>query len=315
LVRGKSRGGKGFPVGSDGAVGLSESLGDGYLTSRELKVFGEGGSVVEVARHRFLAGEVECPPLAGHALVVHLGGPNRLSARVGGRVRERIEGRGDVTVYPARSPIWFAGEASEDVNVLLGSGFVRRVAEESGADPGGFEVLDRFCERDEPMERLMLSFLPELESGGLGGELYGESLASALAVHLLREHSSLGEKAKRRVARKPKPGGLSKRALRAATDYVGDNLASGLSLEEIAKAANLSPYHFARLFKESTGLSPHQYVIRERVERAKGLLRGTDLPVGEIARACGFSHHQHLARHFSRLTGTSPTRFRAEASR
>jgi AraC family transcriptional regulator len=165
------------------------------------------------------------------------------------------------------------------------------------------------------MERLMLSFLPELESGGLGGELYAESLANALAVHLLRQHSSLGEKAKRKIASEPKPSGLPARQLRRALDYIGDNLASDLSLEEMAGAANLSPYHFARLFKESTGLPPHQYVIRERVERAKGLLAGTDRPVGEVARLCGFATQSHLARHFGRLVGATPARFRRETTR
>ena len=123
---------------------------------------------------------------------------------------------------------------------------------------------------------------------GLGGGVYAESLATALAVHLLREHSSLGERTKRRVAREPK-GGLSGRALEQALDHIGDNLSADLSLAGIAAAANASPYHFARLFKDSTGLSPHQYVIRERVGKAKGLLLETQMPLGGVARACGFA--------------------------
>jgi AraC family transcriptional regulator len=162
--------------------------------------------------------------------------------------------------------------------------------------------------KDPQMERLMLSFLPELETGGMGGGLYAEGLATALAVHLLREHSSLGHRAKRRVAREPK-GGLSQRQLQKVTDFIGDNLPRHLSLAEIAASANTSPYHFARLFKESTGLSPHQYVIRERVERAENLLLA-GLPIGEVAVMVGFSNQAHLTRHFKRLTGITPAKFR-----
>ena len=70
--------------------------------------------------------------------------------------------------------------------------------------------------------------------------------------------------------------------------------------------ANLSERHFSRLFKESTGVSPHQYVIRQRVEKARDLLASTDLPVGEVALVCGFAHQGHLARHFGRLVGVTP---------
>ena len=84
---------------------------------------------------------------------------------------------------------------------------------------------------------------------------------------------------------------------------MGDNLAGSLALSEISRAANISPYHFSRLFKESTGLSPHQYVIRERVERAKELLMSTDLPLHEVAALAGFADQSHMGRHLKRLLG------------
>jgi len=146
------------------------------------------------------------------------------------------------------------------------------------------------------------------KDGRSGERTYGRG--DAMAVHLLREHSSLGHKARRRVARETKPGGLSHRALKRATDYVGANLSGEFSLDEVAGAAGYSPHHFSRLFRESTGLPPHQYVVRERVEKAKGLLAGTELPIGEVARLCGFSHQSHLTRHFKRLVGVTPAKFR-----
>jgi len=229
----------------------------------------------------------------------------------GGRAAEYTLFRGQAEIVPEGVPFEQAvGGFSEDMNVLLDGALVRRVAEGLRVDPDCFEVLPCFGIKDPQLERIMLSFLPELRGGGLGGELYADSLANALAVHLLREHSSLGEKAKRRVAREPKPGCLSRRALKKATDYVGDNLSGELSLEGIASEAGYSPRHFHRLFRESTGLSPHRYVIRQRVEKAKGLLLSTDLPVGEVARLCGFSNQSHLALHFKRLVGASPSGLR-----
>jgi len=237
--------------------------------------------------------------------------PFRVFHRKDGQSGERTYGRGDATINPAGCPesMRWDGEAHV-LNVHLGQGFVRGVAGSLEADPDGAEIVPVFRTRDPKVERLGLLLKDELETGGLGGELYAQGLANAMAVHLLREHSSLGHKARRRTARETKPGGLSHRALKRATDYVGDNLSGELSLDEVASAAGYSRRHFSRAFKESTGLSPHQYVIRQRVERAKGLLLGTDLPVGEVARACGFAHQSHLAHHFRRAYGVSPTALR-----
>lgn len=228
------------------------------------------------------------------------------------RAHERPLVAGLVEVLTGYEPLEWAleGSVSDNVNVLLGSDFVGRVAVGAGIDTDRMEVADA---RDPSAERILMLFLEEVRSGGLGGELYAQSLATALAVHLLREHSSIGDRDRRELAREP--GGLSPRAMKRAMDYVGDNLASDLSLEEVAKAAHLSPRHFSRQFRSSTCLSPHQYVIRERVERAKRLLLNTDLSVGEVALSCGFSHQGHLSRHFVRLTGAPPSRFRPETRR
>jgi AraC family transcriptional regulator len=167
---------------------------------------------------------------------------------------------------------------------------------------------------DANAERILLSLLPELGTDGLGGELYAESLATALAVQLLRVHSSLGERAKRRMDQEPRHG-LPPRSLRLVLDYVEANLAGDLSLAELAAVAGVSPRHLLRLFKRSTGLPPHRYVIGRRVEQAKGLLSGSDAPLWRVAKACGFAHQQHLSTHFKRLVGVSPGRYRDLHSR
>ena len=224
-------------------------------------------------------------------------------------------GPGDAAVVPAGvASQWRWGQGEKDwadsLHLYLAPALIRDAAKGVGVDPDRAELIGGFVSREPQIERIVLSFLPELEvEDPLGSGLFAEALARALAVHLLREHSTLGWRG-RRVSSRKLEGGLSKRALKLATDYVGDNLAGSLTLSEISRAANISPYHFSRLFKESTGRSPHQYVIRERVERAKELLRSTGLPLHEVAALAGFADQSHMGRHLKRLLGVSPTRLR-----
>ena len=146
--------------------------------------------------------------------------------------------------------------------------------------------------------------LAEMEAGGAGGRVYGDSLATALATHLLRNHGTSPQ------AVSDQRGGLPRSTLRRVIDFVNDNLSMDLGLSEMAGVANLSRYHFSRQFKCSTGLSPHQYVIQRRVKRARELLTSTDLSVGDVASAVGFTHQSHLARHVRRHFGVPPSSLR-----
>ena len=105
--------------------------------------------------------------------------------------------------------------------------------------------------------------------------------------------------------------GLSARRLKAVLGFIREHLHAALTLRDLAAVAHLSPYHFARRFKESTGLSPHQYVIARRIEWAKELLRGEeDLSLAQVAVRVGFWDQGHFTRHFKRLVGVTPKRFR-----
>src|SRR5262249_61294164 len=99
--------------------------------------------------------------------------------------------------------------------------------------------------------------------------------------------------------------GLSRHKLRRALETIHDNLNRDISLAEIAANVGISPYHFARLFKQSTGLAPHQYVLAQRIELAKTLLSEPRLPLAEIAGRLGFSDQSHFTAVFRRLTGTT----------
>ena len=280
------------------------------IGARELKVF----DAIEVGYLRLLDGEVELLPFDGHLVNVHLSVPNHVVQRRNERTHEGLRLTGAVDIIPAgTTPAYFRmGAASENTCMLLTNRFIRRVAQETGADPDAFEVAPFFNTPDPPIERIGMSLLSEMMTRGLGGELFAESLANVLALHVLRSHSSLGRASRRRVGSE---GGTSKRSLERATDYINDNLSQKLTLAEIAEVAYMSPHHFARSFKKDTGLSPHQYVIHRRVERAKALLANTDLNLAEIARAVGFANHSHLSSHVRRLLGVSPGALRLEITR
>ncbi len=104
--------------------------------------------------------------------------------------------------------------------------------------------------------------------------------------------------------------GLTPTQLQQAIDYIHTHLDRDLSLIELASTINISPTYFASLFKQATGISPHQYVIQQRVERAKLMLLKTDLAIADIALQVGFSSQSHLTQQFKRLTGMTPKQVR-----
>ena len=105
-------------------------------------------------------------------------------------------------------------------------------------------------------------------------------------------------------------GGIASRSLQRVISYINENLQEPLSLAELAGIAKLSPHHFATVFKASTGMSPHRYVIEKRLERARDLLRRNQHSISEIAYAVGFSSQSHLTAHFRQTAGLTPRGFR-----
>jgi AraC family transcriptional regulator len=154
----------------------------------------------------------------------------------------------------------------------------------------------------------MMALGDELRAGGPGGRLLADSLGNVLAVHLLRQFSP-------RVSVGLSSGAvLPRNKLYSVTEYIDAHLDTELTLEQLATVAHLSPYHFARLFKNSMGLPPHQYVIARRVERAKELLQARKrLPLAEVAAEVGFSDQSHFTRHFKRIVGVTPRQFQEPA--
>jgi AraC family transcriptional regulator len=147
--------------------------------------------------------------------------------------------------------------------------------------------------------------LAELQQENLGGKLYIDSLANVLAIHLLRKYSALQPRLS------VYEGGLPERQVVRVLDYINEYLDRDIRLADLAQLLGMSQFHFSYLFKRSLKMPPYQYLLQQRIERAKQLLKQTDKPIIDIAFLCGFNSHSHLSKQFRQLTGMTPKAYRA----
>lgn len=165
------------------------------------------------------------------------------------------------------------------------------------------ELIPQFMTvQDALIQGIFATLKAELETGGFGGTLLVDSLKTALAIHLLRNYCTT-------VPKSSYSDGLPWVKLTLVTDYINAHLHEELKLTDIAAIAQISPYHFLRLFKQSMGVTPHQYILHSRIDRAKYLLQSSDLSIADIALRVGFCDQSHLTRCFKRILGLTPKQF------
>ncbi|KAM3097655.1 helix-turn-helix transcriptional regulator [Phormidesmis sp. 146-35] len=157
---------------------------------------------------------------------------------------------------------------------------------------------------DRLLHQLGLALKADLEVDGIGDGFYADSLATAFSAQLLKHYAT------RKHVFRSYDDGLPKDKLNVAIAYINEHSGKKLLLEDMAGNLHISQYHFCRMFKRSTGLSPHCYLMQQRVEQAKQLLRKPELTVTDIALECEFNNQSHLARYFRCYTKVSPTQFR-----
>ncbi len=168
--------------------------------------------------------------------------------------------------------------------------------------PGPIDIPERHGDVDSQMAHICQALWAESLAGYPLGRLFGESLANALASCLVQRYNASPS-----PAPAPAAGTLSPRSWRILRSYIEEHLHSDISLDDMARIARLSPYHFSRCFKAMTGTSPHQYLIERRVEHARKLLLNSDHSLANIALQSGFSDQSHLTRHMKRLLGVTPS--------
>jgi AraC family transcriptional regulator len=142
----------------------------------------------------------------------------------------------------------------------------------------------------------------------LNWEEPGERLLTSSLAHEILSHALLSQVSVRPGLRLK--GGLAAHQRRLLVEYIDSHLDQAISLGQLAALCALSEYHFARMFRESFGLPPHQYVLARRLNRARELLRSTSQPLGEIALACGFASASHFTNRFRQSLGGTPGEYR-----
>ena len=238
-----------------------------------------------------------------HVVVVQLNAPAKVEGTVSGQRFDKEVRPQQVSFIPAHAVISArCGQRQEFAMISIEPRFLARAAHEVGG-ANQLELTPTIAADDPLLASLVMGLDHEAESGCPVGNAYAESLASMVAVHLAAKYSTQAPRLREST------GGLSRRQLAQALDFVHANFAKDVPLPTLAAVAGLSPYHFARLFKQSTGLAPHQYLIRVRVERARGLLLHGNESITSIATQVGFCDQSHFSTHFKRIYGVTPRVF------
>ena len=257
---------------------------------------------VDEVRAASESGELPEGAYRGHLLCLNVGRPVRLEGFWGAEPRrELVFPPGHFILVPARMPhaIRWQG-AGAMVRVEMGSETVAALLGD-----GTSEFVRLLVNQSDPFVSHVALALRDLVRDGQSESPYGETLAAVLAEHLVRRYGS--------APHEPVEvrGGLAPAQMRRVLNYVGTNLDRDITLRDLARQAGTSVFHFARLFKRRTGLSPHQYLLQRRIDQARSLLGDGNLSIGEVALRCGFAHPSHFSETFRRVTGVTPRAYRS----
>lgn len=238
-------------------------------------------------------------------------GQLNLAARDGGAWRKAVHDVGSAGLTPggavshlrigARSP----STAVELATLFVPPRFFAEAADHyrAAGQPFREETLFSLGFRDPTTADAILALLRAMSAGM--PDLYAETLAQWLATHLLSTHASWAMPATDRS-----PGVITDQRLARVVEYMSVHFAEPLRLEQLAREAGISKFHFAHLFRERTGMTPHRYLVQLRMDAARRMLASTGLTVSEIAAACGYDSPAHFGAAFQRRHGQTPGAFR-----
>ena len=259
-------------------------------------------------RHHVRESVIKPDRLTYHLITVYMGAPSRQQALLAGRNYNVLQTAGNVAVISAATALqsWYDEAEQDDIYLHLEPDFIKQTAAGADLNPDKNEITTTLDSRSPVIETMARMAFDELQrNDAMASNLYADSVANILAVQLLREYSSEKMPPEKRYV-----NGLTNRKLALVLELIESDLSADLPLKILANTAGLSEYHFLRMFKQSTGYTPHQYVIHQRIERGKMLLKETDMTVTEIAYLLGFSTPAHFTHYFRRKTGLTPTEMR-----
>jgi AraC family transcriptional regulator len=249
---------------------------------------------------------VELPPLTEHLIVMALTHQPRQINQFDGGEYDGVQSLDEFHLLPAGVPAFFYWEIPDEVLALtIHPKVLQQVAAETEClNPDNVNLRSVLLSHDPQLTAIARAFHAEMNQAGIGGRLYVESLANLLNIHLLRHYCTQA------IALRTYKDGLNQHSLQQVLDYIHSHLDRDLSLDTLANLANASKYHFIYLFKQSKGMTPHQYVIQQRIQRAQALLSDRKLAISEISFACGFANQSHFTRLFRKHIGVPPKAYR-----
>ena len=253
------------------------------------------------------------PPIGHPSLIYHLCRPTTVARKIEGGPREKaLIGPRRFCITPGTAAAqWEHSGTPEILQIYLrGSIYAAAVNEMYGCDVSQAPMVPRFAILDPLLEQLAITITTALRDGTVEDGLYVDTLAHMIAVHLARQYST-----RTRAVHGPTQKVIPGWKMRRLIEFVEENLDRDLSLEAMAGEVEISPLYLPRAFKSAVGQSPHQYVLARRIERARELLRDTDLPIVDVALSSGFSSQSHLSNWFLRMVGVSPATYRKQGPR
>ncbi|GCE15430.1 AraC family transcriptional regulator [Tengunoibacter tsumagoiensis] len=189
----------------------------------------------------------------------------------------------------------------------LSTALVQRVSEQlADRDPAHVEFVERSGFRDPLLTQIGLALQQDLQSPVSQGKLYAETAAQMLAVHLFRYYLTIENSIEEPLQR------LTRQQVKRVIEYILAHLDQNLSLEVLSQQLGFSVFHFARLFRQATGESPHRFVLLKRIEAAQHLLETTDRPLAQVALEMGFPNQSHFTQVFKKHIGLTPLQYRQD---
>ncbi len=259
---------------------------------------------IKVHRARVLPGRMPEQTSNSHEINISIVG-SRTTEKVSSSGKAVITngGAGNLCLTPAGQTVGAYWEKPIDnMGIILKPDFVKKTAIENRFN-GDFEFKEIYKSKDSLIQQIGFALLEESTAASPAGKLYADSLIQTLTLHLLKNYTSANNIQENH-------GGLSGYKLRRVQEFINANLEEDLSLSEIAEVADLSQFHFARAFRKSTNLTPQQYLMQQRIERAKQLLASDELPIVEISLRTGFKNQSHFTTLFHKFTKFTPKMWR-----
>jgi AraC-like DNA-binding protein len=244
-----------------------------------------------------------------YMIVIQIRGKNARELWLDGRpIKTEPLHAGGVVFHDLRqSPQFFFHDPLDSVNYFLRRNTLDIIAEDAGAPRiSDLQFIPGVGVMDHVVAELTRLLLPVFDTPDRVSLLFADYVSLALGSHVAQAYGGM----KSVVALRQ--GGLAAWQERRAKELISANLEGNLSTGDLARECSLSAGHFARAFRRSTGLSPHQWLVWCRVEKAHGLLRDGGLSLAEIARACGFADQSHFTKAYTRLRGVSPGAWRRQ---